>query len=88
MNTQTAVAFTHETVRLDGESFSDCEFKKCRMVYAGGSPPVFRDCRFDDCEWRFEGAASDTLEYLKVVWNAGGKATVQGLIKQITGGGR
>jgi hypothetical protein len=41
-----------------------------------------------DCEWKFEGAAEQTLAHLKAIWNAGGKAPVQALIKEITGGGR
>jgi len=78
---------THETVTLDGEHFEDCEFRQCRLVYAGGAPPKFVGCRFDACEWKFEGAAANTLAHLKVVWGAGGKAVVQGLIKEITGAG-
>jgi hypothetical protein len=82
---QTMIIFNHETVSLDGERYSGCEFRGCRMVYRGGEPPHFDDCRFDDCDWRFEGAAADTLAHLKLVWSAGGKATVQTLIKTITG---
>lgn len=78
---------THETVTLDGGDFEDCEFRQCRLVYAGGAPPVFVRCRFDACEWKFEGAAANTLAHLKVVWGAGGKAVVQGLIKEVTGAG-
>jgi hypothetical protein len=85
---QTAIMFNHETVALDGECYDGCEFRGCRMVYRGGEPPVFDDCRFDDCDWRFEGAAADTLAHMKLVWGAGGKATVQSLIKAVTGGGR
>ena len=84
---QTATIFNHETVALDGESFSDCEFRECRLVYSGGEPPVFERCRFDEVEWKFEGAAARTLAYLKLVWGAGGKAPVQAMIKEITGGG-
>ena len=84
---QTATIYNHETVVLDGESFSDCEFRECRLVYSGGEPPNFRDCRFDDCEWKFDDAAQRTLKHLKVVWGAGGKAPVQAMIKEITGGG-
>jgi hypothetical protein len=80
-----ATNFNHETVALDGEAFADCEFRKCRLVYAGGEPPSFTDCRFDQCDWRFEGPAARTLEHLKVVWAAGAKPLVQGLIKEITG---
>jgi hypothetical protein len=83
------MTFTHETVQLDGEQFADCEFIKCRLVYSGGAVPKLKDCRFDDCDWKFEDAAGRTLEYMKVVWGAGAKPLVQGLIKEITvAGGR
>ena len=81
---QTATIFNLETVPLDGEMFADCEFRECRMVYSGGKPPVFDNCRFDACDWRFDDAAANTLAHLKVVWAAGGKAQVQALIKEIT----
>ena len=81
---QTATIFNLETVSLDGEVFTDCEFRDCRMVYSGGKPPVFDGCRFDTCDWRFDDAAARTLAHLKVVWAAGGKAQVQALIKEIT----
>jgi len=80
--------FNHETVVLDGETFADCEFRDCRMVYGGGEPPSFTHCRFHDCDWKFDAAAARTLEHLKVLWGLGGKAKVQALIKEITGGGR
>jgi hypothetical protein len=81
---QTATIFNRETVALDGESFEDCEFQACRLVYSGGKPPRFENCRFDDCDWRFDDAAARTLAHLKAVWAAGGKAQIQALIKEIT----
>ena len=45
------------------------------------------NCRFDACEWKFDDEAGRTLAYLKVVWGLGEKSLVQGLIKDITGGG-
>jgi hypothetical protein len=80
--------FNHETVVLDGEDFSDCEFRDCRLTYAGGAAPTFSNCKVIDCEWKFEGPAEQTLAHLKAMWNVGGKAPVQALIKDITGGGR
>ena len=80
--------FSHETVKLDGEAFSSCEFTGCRMVYAGGETPQFDSCRFQDCEWKFEGAASQTLAYLRVMWTVGAKEAVQTTIKDITVAGR
>ena len=84
---QTATTFNRETVTLDGESFYDCDFQTCRLIYSGGELPNFNDCRFDDCEWKFEDNAARTLAHLKLVWGVGGKAPVQALIKEITGGG-
>ncbi len=82
---QTAVIFNHETVTLDNQRYADCEFRGCRMVFRGGEPPLFDGCRFDDCDWRFEDAAANTLAHLKLVWGVGGKTTVQSLIKTVTG---
>ena len=82
---QSGAVFNHEAVVLDGESFSDCEFRDCRLIYRGGAVPRFAGCSFHGCEWRFEGAAERTLAHLKAVWAAGAKPTVQALIKEITG---
>lgn len=81
---QTGVSYNHQTVALDGESFSGCAFAECRLVYAGGAPPTFEDCRFDECDWRFEAGAADTLSHLKRMWSLGAKAAVQTAIKEIT----
>lgn len=81
---QSGVTYNHQTVMLDGEVFSSCEFAACRLVYSGGPPPVFEDCRFDACEWKFEDAAEQTLSHLKLMWNVGAKAAVQTTIKEIT----
>ena len=84
---QSSINFNHETVALDGESFSDCEFRDCRMVYSGGKPPAFSNCRFEGVEWEFDDAAAHTLAHLKLVWSVGGKAQIQAMIKEITGAG-
>lgn len=81
---QGGVSYNHQTVALDGETFSDCEFAACRLIYSGGEPPTFESCRFADCEWKFEDAAANTLAFLKVMWSVGAKATVQSAIKEIT----
>jgi hypothetical protein len=85
---QSSIVYNHETVSLDGETFSDCQFQDCRLVYAGGKVPEFNDCRFDRCEWKYDDAAARTLAHLKLVWASGGKASVQLSIKEITGAAR
>ena len=42
---QTTIIFNHETVALDGERYSGCEFRGCRMVFRGGEPPHFAAAR-------------------------------------------
>lgn len=81
---QDGASYHHQTVEVDGEHFSNCEFDACRLVYAGGEPPIFDACRFTDCEWKFDEAASRTVAYLKLMWGAGAKAAVQSMIKEIT----
>ena len=81
---QDGLNYNHQTVMLDGETFSGCEFAACRLVYSGGKPPKFESCRFTDCEWKFEGAAAQTLSYLRLMWGVGAKTEVQSMIKEIT----
>ena len=85
---QSHVNYNHQTVMLDGETFSHCQFAACRLVYSGGEPPKFDGCHFDACEWKFEEAAAQTLSYLKLMWSVGAKAAVQMTIKEITVAGR
>jgi hypothetical protein len=80
----TATLFNHETIALDGESFADCEFRSCRLVYSGGPVPQLSGCKFDDCEWKLDGAAADTHAFMKLMWAQGAKGPVQALIKEVT----
>lgn len=82
------VIYNHETVALDGETFSNCEFRDSRLVFTGGEPPTFTNCRFDNCDWKFDDAAARTLVHLKTIWAAGAKSSVQNMIKEITGASR
>lgn len=85
---QSHVNYNHQTVVLDGETFSHCQFTACRLVYSGGEPPKLDGCHFDACEWKFEEAAAQTLSYLKLMWSVGAKSAVQTMIKEITVAGR
>jgi hypothetical protein len=78
------LSYNHQTVSLDGEAFNACEFSNCKLIYSGGPVPQFNSCGFTDCDWTFQGAAADTLEYLKLIWSVGAKTAVQATIKEIT----
>jgi hypothetical protein len=78
------VTYSHETVVLEAETFTSCEFRDCRLVYTGGELATLTDCKFLDCEWKLDEAATRTLAHLKLMWLAGAKAQVQALIKDVT----
>jgi len=80
----TATSYSHETLVVDGEHYADCDFQDCRLVYAGGALPSFKDCRFNACDWKLDEAADRTIDLLRLVWNIGDKVPVQTIIKSIT----
>jgi hypothetical protein len=56
------VTYSHETVVLEAETFSGCEFRDCRLIYAGGEPAILTNCKFVNCEWKLEEAAARTMD--------------------------
>ena len=54
-------------VILDGARFRRCRFKEAALVYGGGQPPSFEDCSFEGVSFRFDGAAGNTLAFLKAM---------------------
>src|SRR4051794_22980659 len=63
--------FTSQTVHLDDNSFVQCTFANCYLVYSGGGPPTLISNNIDGCEFILEGAARRPLAYLGVLWLAG-----------------
>jgi hypothetical protein len=40
-------------IRLDGNTFRDCEFVDARLIFEGGAPPNFINCRFTNSNFTF-----------------------------------
>src|SRR4051812_7917464 len=77
-----------DEVRIDGNSYTSCTFKAgCSLIYAGGPEPIgFKDCDFSgDVCWVFEGAASQTLNFLRGMHANGNTRLTQALINTVTG---
>ncbi len=34
---------------IGNQTFTQCAFYKCTLVYSGGTIPVFQECEFQDC---------------------------------------
>ncbi len=61
-------AFVSETVRLDGETFDNCTFTDCTLIFSGGLPPNINNCVFQPpVSWNFDGAASNTLTFIQML---------------------
>jgi hypothetical protein len=63
-----------EDVLLDGNVFSGCTFHDCGIVYQASAPFSLTACSFkENVEWRFDGAAASTLQFLALLYNEAGE---------------
>ena len=67
MTDYTGHTFQGGRVALDGNSFKGCTFDGCELVYSGGIPPALSGCSFSNFNMRFEGAAANTIAFLKAM---------------------
>jgi hypothetical protein len=64
---------TWKNVRLtvDNNSYDNCTFIKCELIYSGGKPPSITNCTFDSHSWTFSSQAQNTLIFLKNLFHGG-----------------
>lgn len=78
--------FKNEKIRLDGNTFAQCQFENCVMEYGGGPPPRIVKCTFHGCQWSFTEAASNTVAFLQGVYHGmgdGGRQLVEQTFENI-----
>jgi hypothetical protein len=63
--------FENETVRLDGNRYTECVFKNCTLEFAGGPVPEINSCESQDCKWAFTEAAERTLQFMALLYKSG-----------------
>src|SRR5438552_2191682 len=68
-------AFTDQTVNLDDNTFTDCTFTRCTLIYEGSAGVVMTGCEIDEPSWVFRGAAANTFNFLAKLY-AGGLTSV------------
>jgi hypothetical protein len=70
---------------IDGNTYIDCTFDGARLIYEGGLPPGFLNTSFQNSNFRFQGAAGNTLTFLKAMAPArtGMRHMVQGLLPEL-----
>ena len=80
--------FDFTTIILDNNSYDNCEFSTCKMIYRGEGAVSLTNCTFDGCVWEFQGAASNTVNFMKAIYQGmgpEGKQMIDATIKQIKG---
>ncbi len=60
-----------QTIVLDADHLVKKSFINCRLVFAGGLPPVLQDCDFIDSNFALDGAALNTASFLASLAHAG-----------------
>ena len=84
--------FSNETFQesehtLDGNSYADCVFEGCTLIYRAYDGVTLKDCTFNSCKWTFEGAASNTMRFLSGLYALpGGKELVEHTFASIRSG--
>jgi hypothetical protein len=60
---------------LDGNTYEDCFFRNCRLIYDGGELPTFigQCAMVPRVEWSLGGRAKNTLDFLRFMWRTGGE---------------
>lgn len=67
---------SNATVYLDGASYTGTRFVGCVMVYSGGQLPFLVNNEYVSCDWRLNGAASNTLDFMRFLVTVGGRDLV------------
>ncbi|MET4685103.1 hypothetical protein [Brevundimonas faecalis] len=73
-------------VELDGVTFVDCRFEGAQLIFRGGTPPNFQNCRFDRTRFAFLDQAANTLQLVRAMAQpqSNMRGVVLGLIPELT----
>ncbi|HEX8450770.1 MAG TPA: hypothetical protein VF647_01670 [Longimicrobium sp.] len=64
-------AFQDERVVLDGNSYTNCTFRRCVLVYSATAEMSLTNCNFEMVEWEFDGPAARVLSFLHATYQNG-----------------
>ncbi len=74
------------TISLDGGTFENCDFDKCKIIYSGYLPVSLIECKFGpDIKWSFSGPASNTLTFMRGIYAQGAKSLIENQFEWIRG---
>ena len=56
--------FRNVRVELDNQTFVNCTFEGCTIVFAARGPYNLNGCNFNNCQFALDRAAALTVKYL------------------------
>ena len=83
MTTYAKESFKNKTIVLDGNSYEECTFDECVLIYEGGNIPELVGCTFENCGWQFSGAAQRTVLFMKALYHGGGESVIEATIEEL-----
>lgn len=79
--------FNGEEVTLDGNTFTGCTFRNCRVVFRATAPCTLNANVFkENVQWTLDGPAALTLQFLRAMYHgmgSGGRDLVEHTIEQV-----
>jgi hypothetical protein len=82
----TGKSFSNASETIDGNTYTECRFDNCKLVFRGGEMPRISGCHFENCQWQFEDAAERTLVFLRQLYHGmgpGGSQLVEATLAQL-----
>jgi hypothetical protein len=81
--------FQGQTIQLDGNSYENCDFDGCTMIYRGHATVGLINTRMYGCQWKFEDCAHRTVQTLSDLYRglgADGHTLIEALFDNIRRG--
>lgn len=57
----------NDDVQLDGNQFTKCIFRRCRMHFRAKAPVALNECVLDNVSWHFSESAALTLDFMRAM---------------------
>jgi hypothetical protein len=73
---ESARKFENEEIRdrvvnFDGHEYRSVKFFNCEIVFGARSVTHASGIEFNNCTWRFEGPAADTVAFMRALYSSG-----------------
>ncbi|WP_025041160.1 hypothetical protein [Nitrosospira briensis] len=66
-------SFKNETIDIDFNSFINCQFEDCMLVFRGYGLIGMEGCTFTNVSWSMAGAAANTLKFMAGIYHGAGE---------------